>query len=79
MQKKTKTATTESYEWLMAKTRLGCRIEKLSWKRLAKIYFGARAGSRIRKAINAEARRCGFTPRRILAMNADWEVIREGW
>ena len=77
MQKKTK--MTETYEWMMTKTRLGRRIERLGWKRLAKMYFGARAGSRIRKAINAEARRCGFTPRRILAMNADWEVIREGW
>jgi len=75
----TKKTTPETYEWLMAKTRLGRRIERLGWKRLAKIYYTNRPGSKIRKAINAEARRCGFAPRRILAMNADWEVIREGW
>ncbi len=54
----------------MATTRLGRRIEKLSWKRLAGIYYAAKPGSKIRKAINSEARRCGYTPRTILALNA---------
>lgn len=75
MQKKTKTATTESYEWLMTKTRLGRRIERLGWKRLAKIYYTNRPGSKIRKAINTEARRCGYTPSTILSLNADWNEI----
>ncbi len=62
---------TETYEWLMATTRLGRRIEKLSWKHLAAIYYAAKPGSKIRKAINTEARRCGYTPRTILAINAE--------
>ncbi len=61
----------ETYQWLVATTRLGRRIEKLSWKKLAKIYNAAKPGSKIRKAINAEARRCGYTPRTILALNAE--------
>ncbi len=61
----------ESYEWLMAKTRLGRRIERLGWKRLAAIYDANRPGSKIRKSINAEARRCGYTPSTILALNAE--------
>ncbi len=69
-QKSTTKNATETYEWLMTTTRLGRRIEKLSWKRLAKIYFEAKPGSKIRKAINSEARRCGYTPRNILAINA---------
>ena len=78
MRKKTKTttkkATPETYEWLMTKCRGGGgrRIERLSWKRLARIYYTNRPGSRIRKAINAEARRCGYTPSTILSLNADW-------
>ncbi len=67
--KSTKKNATETYQWLMATTRLGRRIEKLSWKQLAKIYFEAKPGSKIRKAINSEARRCGYTPRNILAIN----------
>ena len=63
-------STRETFEWLMAKTRLGRRIELLGWKRLARIYDANRPGSRIRMAINAEARRCGYTPRTILALNA---------
>ncbi|MCD4823047.1 MAG: hypothetical protein K8S55_00430 [Phycisphaerae bacterium] len=63
---------TETYEWLTATMRNGCRrIEVLGWKRLARIYDANRPGSRIRKAINAEARRCGYTPRTILALNAE--------
>ena len=70
-QKNNKKNATETYEWLMTTTRLGRRIEKLSWKRLAKIYYEAKPGSKIRKAINSEARRCGYTPRTILALNAE--------
>ena len=75
MRKTTKKAAPETYEWLMAKTRLGCRIERLGWKRLAKIYYTNKPGSKIRKAINAEARRCGYTPSTILSLNADWNEI----
>ena len=57
--------------WLTARMRNGRkRIEVLGWKRLAGIYAAARPGGEIRKAINAEARRCGYTPRTILALNA---------
>ena len=47
------------------------RIERLGWKRLAGIYLASRPGSAIRKAINAEARRCGYTPRTIIALHAE--------
>ena len=70
-QKNNKKKAVENYEWLMATTRLGRRIEKLSWKHLAKIYYAAKPGSNIRKAINSEARRCGYTPRTILGINAE--------
>jgi len=64
--------TTETYEWLTATMRNGRRrIEVLGWKRLARIYYANRPGSRIRRAINAEARRCGYTPSTILALNAE--------
>jgi len=70
MRKTTKT-TMEASDWLTASVRNGRRrIEVLGWKRLARIYYAARPGSKIRKAINAEARRCGYTPRTILALNA---------
>lgn len=60
----------ETYEWLMAKGRGGVRrVETLGWKRLARIYDANRPNSPIRKAINAEARRCGYTPRVILGLN----------
>ncbi len=59
-------------EWLTAKMRNGRRrIEVLGWKRLAAIYYANKPGSAIRKAINAEARRCGYTPSTILALNAE--------
>jgi len=62
----------ETHEWLTARGRDGRRrIEKLGWKRLARIYLAARPGSAVRKAINVEARRCGYTPRVILALNAE--------
>ena len=63
--------TENTHEWLMTAGRGGVRrIETLGWKRLAKMYFAAKPGSPIRKAINAEARRCGYTPSTILALNA---------
>ena len=67
-----KKATPETYEWLTTTMRNGRRrIEILSWKRLARIYDANHPGCRIRKAINAEARRCGYTPRNILSLNAE--------
>ena len=68
----TKNAKTETHEWLMAMGRDGRRrIEWLGWKRLAGMYLAARPGSPVRKAINAEARRCGYTPRTIIALHAE--------
>ena len=59
-------------EWLTAYGRNGQRrIETLGWKRLAAIYYANRPGSAIRKAINAECRRCGYTPSTILNLNAE--------
>jgi hypothetical protein len=59
-------------EWLTAWMRNGRRrIEVLGWKRLAALYAAAAPGSTIRKAINAEARRCGYRPTTILALNAE--------
>lgn len=49
----------------------GRRIDRVSWKTLARLYDAARPGSLVRKAINAEARRCGYTPSTILALNAE--------
>ncbi len=64
--------TAVTAEWLIARMRNGRRrIEVLGWKRLAAIYYANRPGSAIRKAINAEARRCGYTPSTILALNAE--------
>lgn len=58
-------------EWLTARMRNGRRrVETLGWTRLAAIYRAARSGSAVRKAINTEARRCGYTPGTILAINA---------
>jgi len=47
------------------------KIETLGWKRLAAIYYANKPGSAVRAAINAEARRCGYTPSTILALNAE--------
>jgi len=67
-----KNAKAETHKWLMAMGRDGRRrIERLGWKRLAGIYLAARPGSAVRKAINAEARRCGYTPRTIIALHAE--------
>ena len=61
---------TETHEWLMARGRDGVRrIEKLGWSRLARIYTANRPNSPVRKAINAECRRLGYTPRMILGIN----------
>ena len=63
---------TETHEWLMARGRDGRRrIEKLGWRRLGRIYLAAKPGGVIRKAINAEARRCGYTPRTIISLHAE--------
>ena len=59
-------------DFLMSPGRWGRRkIETLSWKRLAAIYNASKPGSAVRKAINAEARRCGYTPSTVLALNAE--------
>ena len=64
--------TNAKAEWLTARMRNGRRrVETLGWKRLAAIYYAARPDSAVRKAINAEARRCGYTPSTILALNAE--------
>ena len=63
---------TETHERLTARGRDGRRrIEKLGWRRLARIYLAAKPGSTVRKAINAEARRCGYTPRTIISLHAE--------
>jgi hypothetical protein len=64
-----KTTKAETYERLMAKTRLGRRIERLGWRRLARIYQAG--GTKVRLAIRNEARRCGYTPSTILALHAE--------
>jgi hypothetical protein len=64
-----KRAKAETYEWLMAKTRLGRRIQRLGWRRLARIYLAG--GTKVRRAIRREARRCGYTPSTILALHAE--------
>ena len=63
---------TVGFDWLLSRGRNGRRrIETLGWKRLAAIYESHAPGSAVRKAINAEARRCGYTPSTILAVNAE--------
>lgn len=58
--------------WLNAPSRNGHRrIEVLGWKRLARLYRDSRPGGSVRKAICAEARKCGYTPRTILAFSAE--------
>lgn len=66
-----KTTTPASHEWLMGRDKNGePRIETLSWKRLARIYRENKPGSKVRKAINAECIRLGYTPSKILGLNA---------
>ena len=68
----TKNAKIESLEWLTATMRNGRRrVETLGWQRLARIYAVAGPASPIRKAIEHEARRCGYTPRTILALHME--------
>ena len=60
-----------TYAWLIsANARTGSRrIERLSWKRLTQIHDDAPDGSEVRKVIEAEAKRCGYTPANILAIH----------
>ena len=72
MKKAPKKEAPGTHAWLTATTRNGRRrIETLGWKRLASLYYASAPGSPIRKTINAEARRCGYTPGTILAMHAE--------
>ena len=63
---------TTTYGWLM---KVGPdrrrRVERLGWRRLANLFLAATAGSSVRRAICAEARRCGYTPSTIIALHAD--------
>lgn len=60
----------ETHAWLMAEGRGGKRrIERLGWKRLARLYDAHLPDGPICKAIDAEARRCGYRPQVILACN----------
>ena len=71
MNAKHPTKTNLTAPWLTARMRNGRRrIEALGWRRLAAIYASAQPGSATRKAINVEARRCGYTPSIILTLNA---------
>ena len=47
------------------------RVEIASWEKLAAMYMAARPGSAVRKVINAECRRLGYTPRNIIALHAE--------
>ena len=70
MTAKTKTTTTASYEWLMGRDKHGeRRIETLAWPRLGRIYRASQPGSPARQAINAECRRLGYAPAKILGLN----------
>ena len=66
----TKATPTASYEWLMGRDENGeRRIETLAWPRLGRIYRASQPGSPVRKAINAECRRLGYAPVKILGLN----------
>ena len=68
--KTTKATTHASYEWLMGRDENGeRRIETLAWPRLGRIYRASQPGSPVRKAINAECRRLGYAPAKILGLN----------
>ena len=70
MTAKTKATTPASYEWLMVRDKNGeRRIETLAWPRLGRIYRASQPGSPVRKAINAECRRLGYAPAKILGLN----------
>jgi hypothetical protein len=72
--KTTKTNLTNAMitaKYLTTKNRAGRRpIEALGWKRLAAIYRATTDPS-VCRAIFREARRCGYTLRTILALNAE--------
>jgi len=64
--------THETAESLARRGRWGRRrIETLGWKRMAAIYAAERPGSPVRKMVEREARRCGYAPRTVLALNAE--------
>ncbi|TWT44997.1 hypothetical protein RAS1_14170 [Phycisphaerae bacterium RAS1] len=65
-----KTTRTNLMTWLNADGRRGRRIETLSWGRLARIYNSRSATPAVRRAIEREARKCGYTPSTILHLNA---------
>ena len=66
-----KTTTTNAKNAEIRQALGGRRIDRVRWKTLARLYTAARPGSGVRQAINAEARRCGYTPGTILALNAE--------
>ncbi len=69
--KTTKTSDAKRAQRLTTKGRNGRKpIQAWGWKRLARLYHAAKPGSAVRKVISAEARRCGYTPSTILALNA---------
>ena len=72
--KTTKTRMTNATmiaRYLTTKNRAGRRpIEAVGWKRLAAIYRATTDAS-VCRAIGREARRCGYTLRTILALNAE--------
>ena len=56
---------------LMSRSRWGLpKVQTLGWKRLTAVYHAAKPGSKVRRMIATEARRCGYTPKTILALNA---------
>jgi len=77
MKKTTKIETVETHDWLMTPVRRKCagmvlkpRIQTLSWEHLGRIYRrGGRDAAKIREAIKAEARRCGYNHETILTLN----------
>ena len=70
--RKKTTPTETTIQWLTTVGRDGRRrIEKLGWKRLAGIYLASAPASAVRKAIQREARRCGYTTKTIIALHAE--------
>ena len=58
-------------KWLTAPNRSGVpRLRTLSWGRLNRIYRARSATPAVRKAIEREARLCGYRPASILSLNA---------
>jgi hypothetical protein len=69
--KTTKKRKTEgSLVWLMTRgLQAEPRMRRLNWGRLARIYDSRRADHAVRRAIEGEAGRCGYTPATILSLN----------